>query len=265
MLRSPVWALSIASLLISCAAPPPAASSASAAIATRERGRTRVAIVIFDGVNVLDVAGPKEVFEAANGVARFQHEPPPFEVSLVSTAGRAVTTLDRTRLVADFTAGDAPAADVVLVPGGPLGSLPTDERSLAWIRSVSRSSAITMSVCSGAVVLARAGLLEGREVATHHMARADVERWSPSTKVRTDRRYVDDGRTVTTAGVTAGIDGALHVVDRLAGRSTATMAARYVLEYPWDPENTGMTPITMEDTRRVPHRPPVTMGAGDAK
>lgn len=122
---------------------------------------------------------------------------------------------------------------MLVVPGGnPTAPLESTE-VIAWIKSVSESTEVTMSVCTGAFILVKAGLLDGRQATTHWGQLARLRKAAPNIDVRDKVRFVDAGKIVTTAGVSAGIDGALHVVDRLSGRSTATWAASS-MEYKWN-------------------------------
>src|SRR6202035_1781381 len=113
-----------------------------------------------------------------------------------------------------------------------IGSVAKDKRVTEWLVRASKEAEITLSICTGSFVLARAGVLGGKEATTHWSAIKTLRTQYPKITVRDDRRVVDNGKVVTTAGVSAGIDGALHVVDRLLGRPAATKTARY-MEYNW--------------------------------
>jgi transcriptional regulator GlxA family with amidase domain len=133
-----------------------------------------------------------------------------------------------------YTFADCPHPDVIVVPGGSAGAIAKDQRVIDWLKQTSAEADTTLSVCTGAFVLAKAGLLDGKEATTHWGSIARLKKEYPQTTVRNDQRVVDTGKVVTSAGVSAGIDGALHVVDRLMGRTRATAAARY-MEYNWQP------------------------------
>ncbi|MBE0642959.1 MAG: DJ-1/PfpI family protein [Bacteroidetes bacterium] len=167
-----------------------------------------VAILLFEGAELLDVAGPAEVFiVAAEGKA--------FRVIMVAESTAPLHTMGGVNITPDYGFAEAPRADVIVVPGGDMQNI--SERGMQWLRTASEKAEIVMSVCMGAFVLARAGMLDGIEATTHHWGVDRLEKLVPGCKVLRDRRFVDSGKIITTAGVTAGIDGALHVVGRLLG------------------------------------------------
>ena len=126
---------------------------------------------------------------------------------------------------------DAPHIDLLVVPGG-FGTRPllNDEETLSWIHKVADSSRLTTSVCTGSLLLAKAGLLEGRRATTHWSALEQLEALGAGVTVEKDARFVDDG-VISSAGVAAGIDMAFYVVERLCGRETADETAHYI-DYP---------------------------------
>jgi transcriptional regulator GlxA family with amidase domain len=188
-----------------------------------------VAIVVFDDVEVLDFCGPFEVF----AVCGRRSGDAPFEVHTVAETSRPV--LARHRLSVNpaytFSSGDAPRADIVLVPGG-FGTRREmhNPAMIEWVRRSNRDAELLLSVCTGALILGAAGLLDGLEATTHFGAFDELRKAAPDCRVRTDLRYVDAGRLITSAGVSAGIDMALHVVARLHGDDAARETARY-MEY----------------------------------
>ncbi|HVS14163.1 MAG TPA: DJ-1/PfpI family protein [Thermoanaerobaculia bacterium] len=196
--------------------------------------RRRVGILIFDDVEVLDFAGPFEVFSRTRTVggsqSRRSDESAPFEVFTVARDAEPVDATGGLRVVPHCSFADAPAIDVLLVPGG-FGTRPLleDEETLEWIRARAAAAELVTSVCTGSLVLARAGLLEGKR-ATTHWAALDLLRSMPGVEVVADRRWVDDG-VITSAGVSAGIDMAFYVVEKLLGREIADETAGYV-DYP---------------------------------
>jgi putative intracellular protease/amidase/YHS domain-containing protein len=192
------------------------------------RPRKNVAILVFDGMELLDFAGPAEVFtQAGKGRA--------FNVYTVAASPEPVSSQGLATVKPRYTLADCPSPDVIVVPGG--GGVRTtikDERVIDWLRRESSKAEITLSVCTGAFVLAKAGLLDGQGATTHWSAIEGLKKAAPKAKVHDDRRFVDNGKVVTAAGVSAGIDAALHVVDRLLGRLAARETARY-MEYAWQP------------------------------
>jgi len=182
----------------------------------------QVAILVFDGITVLDAVGPYEVLGWL----------PEADVRLVGIEMGPVRSGQGTlALCADYTLGDVPAPDVVLVPGGPgEETLRRDAEVLAWLRDAHATSRWTTSVCTGACTLAAAGLLDGVE-ATTHWSSMETLRMLGATPV--ERRWARSGRIVTAAGVSAGIDMALHLLALEAGDDVAR-AAQLILEY--DPQ-----------------------------
>jgi putative intracellular protease/amidase/YHS domain-containing protein len=187
------------------------------------RGRRSALILVFNGMELLDFAGPAEVFGAAG-----------FRVDAVAATKEPVRSMGLVTVTPRYTFDDCPRADVIIVPGGSAGVVARDKRVTDWLARASRDADVTLSVCTGAFVLARAGLLDGKEATTHWGAVARLGKEFPQITVRKDQRVVDTGKVVTSAGVSAGIDGALYVVERLLGRPKAASTARY-MEYNWQP------------------------------
>lgn len=197
----------------------------------------RIAIYIYDDAEVLDIAGPFEVLTTASRVHARQHpqEPPLFSVCLVADAMRLVPARGRFTLQPHYTIHDHPSLDVLVVPGGVhSGEMQRPEIS-AWIRQVARQAQLTASVCTGAFLLASAGLLDGLQVTTHWEDQQDLQQLFPQLEVLPQRRWVDQGRVVTSAGIAAGIEMSLHLVRRFAGLELAQRTARQI-EFPWSPE-----------------------------
>lgn len=186
-----------------------------------EEKRRSAVIFIFEPMELLDFAGPAEVFAAAG-----------YEVSTVAATRDPVACAGLVNLTPRYTFADCPRADIVVVPGGNTGAVAKDKRVTDWLARASGEAEVTLSVCTGAFVLARAGLLDGKEATTHWGAVKTLRAQYPKITVRDDQRVVDTGKIVTSAGVSAGIDGALHLVDRLSGRAKATQTARSI-EYNW--------------------------------
>lgn len=185
-----------------------------------------VGILVFPGVELLDFAGPAEVFVVAREARLFR-------VATVAETKEPLQTMGGIEIVPTHAFGDAPAFDVIVVPGGAMRNVTA--AGIDWIRSASARARITMSVCMGAMLLAKAGLLDGLEATTHHWGLEALGRLAPTCRVVEGRRFVDAGRIVTTAGVSAGIDGALHVVERLFGAEAAAWTATEWMEHPTPP------------------------------
>lgn len=199
----------------------------------RAGGGKNVAIFIHEGVELLDFSGPGEVFRAAGHGSAFR-------VYTVAASARPVTSGGFVTVTPEYTFANCPRPDVLVIPGGqtelPLG----DPATIEWITKTSRDAEVTLSVCTGAFLLAKAGLLDGRGATTHWSAIDELRDAAPKARVVGDVRYVDSGRVVTAAGVSAGIDGSLHVVERLLGPAAARETARY-MDYRWDGEPDGRT------------------------
>jgi transcriptional regulator GlxA family with amidase domain len=197
--------------------------------------RLSVGILIFDDVEVLDFAGPFEVFSRTRLVpgadSRRTDDGAPFDVFTVARTHDVVTAVGGLRIVPAYAWSDAPAIGILVVPGG-FGTrrLLDDAPTLDWIRGrAARASQVT-SVCTGALLLAKAGLLGGRRATTHHSALDLLASIDPSIHVERGVRFVRDG-VVTSAGVAAGIDMAFHIVESLHGTAVADETAQYI-EFP---------------------------------
>jgi putative intracellular protease/amidase len=186
--------------------------------------RTKVAILLFPGVQIIDFTGPYEVFGQAG-----------YEVFTVAAKKAPLQTAMLLDVTPAYAFGESPKPDVLLIPGGNIGSAMHDKATLDWIRAQSAQSQMTMSVCNGALILANTGLLDGLTATTFHGAVDDLITEFPKVKVVYDKRFVDNGKFVTTAGLSSGIDGAMHIVSRLEGKVDAELVARN-LEYNWDEE-----------------------------
>jgi transcriptional regulator GlxA family with amidase domain len=182
-------------------------------------------------VEVLDFCGPFEVFTVAN---RFT-DPPAVNVFTVAEKPRPVLTRGGLSVNQHHRLADCPRPDLLLVPGGQGTRREMHNAALIeWIKARSQEAELVLSVCTGALLLAKAGLLDDREATTHHGAIDRLRQVAPKTMVHTDRRFVDNGRVVCSAGIVAGIDMSLHVVARLLGKEVAEQTARQ-MEYPWRP------------------------------
>lgn len=197
--------------------------------------QTTVGILIFDEVEVLDFAGPYEVFSRTRlepGIeSRRSDASAPFRVFTVAATSEPVAATGGLRVIPDCDFGNAPPIDLLVVPGG-FGTRPLLEHrpTLDWIRSVLPGAEVVSSVCTGALLLAKVGALANRRATTHWGALDLLGQIDPTIAVDREARYVTDG-IVTSAGVSAGIDMAFGVVERLHGREVADETARY-MDYP---------------------------------
>ena len=189
----------------------------------------KVAILIFDEVEVLDFCGPFEVF----AVTGARSEEKPFEVSTVAATAAPITARNGLSVNPNFTFADCPQADILIIPGG-YGTrlLMHNQAVLDWIKAQATHAELVMSVCTGALLLAKVGLLEGLSATTHWGAMELLREVAPNTTVKPDERFVDNGRVLLSAGISAGIDLSFHIVARLLGRAVAQETARW-MEYDW--------------------------------
>ncbi|MGI8475332.1 MAG: DJ-1/PfpI family protein [Thermomicrobiales bacterium] len=196
--------------------------------------RMNVGILVFDEVEVLDFCGPFEVFATAaidgdgeNGEGRL------FSALIVAEQNRTITCRGGLLVQPNHTIADHPPLDIIVIPGGfgtrrELDNPPV----LEWIAAQSRKVRLTTSVCTGAFLLAKNGLLDGRRATTHWASIEWLREHFPAVNVVDDERVIDEGAIITSAGVSAGIDMALHVVARLHGDPVAVATARG-MEYDW--------------------------------
>ena len=213
------WMASLALLLVVIASTP-----VRAALPPKHEPEIRVGIVLFDGVQIIDFAGPYEVFGQAG-----------FGVVTVSADGKPVTTAMGLKVTPDYAFADAPPFDVLLVPGGEVHDAMGDAMVLDFVRQRSASARQVMSVCTGTFILAASGLLDGMKATTFHQQIDGLATQYPKITVVSDQRWVDNGKLITSAGLSSGMDTALHVVAKLRGEDAARSTALH-LEYDWDPD-----------------------------
>jgi transcriptional regulator GlxA family with amidase domain len=180
----------------------------------------KIAIALWDGVEELDFAGPYEVLTAWGA-----------DVKTVAETREPIRCAHGLQVVPDATWAELDDVDVCLLPGGNARSQVESDEVVARVRRLAESGTLMTSVCTGALVLARAGLLDGRPATTHWSALEQLA--SYGVRVEPDRRFVDDGDVITAAGVSAGIDMALHLVARLDSVEAARKVRRYIQ---YDPE-----------------------------
>ena len=210
--------------------PAPAWSAAwSAAAAEPLR---HIGVVLFDDVEELDAVGPWEVLAHWTQ----QHPEDGWAVSCVSREGGVVTCAKGLSLLAHHSFADAPDFEVLLHPGGRgTRAQLRDEQHLDWVRRQRERVPLMTSVCTGALVYAAAGLLTGRPATTHWSTLQLLGELDASIQVRPDDRFVDDGDVITSAGVSAGIDMALHLIARLVGPERARQVRRGIQYDPQPP------------------------------
>ncbi|MEU1116726.1 MULTISPECIES: GlxA family transcriptional regulator [unclassified Streptomyces] len=212
-----------------------------------------VLVVLFDDVQSLDVTGPVEVFA---GVGHCLGDPGGgYRIRTASLDGAPVRTSSGLTLTPDSALADAPAPDILLVPGG-MGTRGGDPGLVDWLRVHGPRAARLVSVCTGAIRLAEAGLLEGRRATTHWAYCAKLARDHPGIDVDPDPIYVRDGHVATSAGVTAGIDLALALVEEDFGREVALTIARHLVVFLRRPGNQAQFSVQLaaQTARREPLR-----------
>ncbi|MCH2679078.1 MAG: DJ-1/PfpI family protein [Alphaproteobacteria bacterium] len=194
--------------------------------------KINVGIFIFDEVEVLDFAGPFEVFSRTRllkgAESRRSNDSAPFNPFTVSIDKKSLTATGGLKIIADYTFNNFPKIDILIVPGGyGTRTLLNNEILLKWIKAVSDKANITASVCTGSLLLAKAGLLEGKRATTHWGAIEALKSISKDIQVITERRVVND-EIITSAGVSSGIDMAFMIVENLYGEEVASDTSKYI-------------------------------------
>ena len=210
-------------------------SSALAQTTMAAKPKLNVAILIFDGVQIIDYTGPYEVL----GSWRRRN------VYTVAEKPEAIKTNMGMQVIPNYTFQNQPKPDIIVIPGGGssepgaqargVGGQLENQNVIKWIQDNAAQAKYVMSVCNGAFLLAKAGLLDGLEATTTAGLIEKLRGFAPKTKVVSDKRFVDNGKIITTGGLSSGIDGALHLVEKLDGKGWAQVIA-YGIEYNWQPE-----------------------------
>ena len=183
-----------------------------------------ICFYLQDGVEVLDFAGPMEVFAYAG-----------FHVFTVSRKKEPILSQGILKILPDYSIDDAPPADILAFFGGNSGAPSGDTAVISWIKSREPSTSYFFSVCTGAFILGKAGILDNLTATTFHSQIDRLRSTLPNTRVLANTRFVDNGHVITTAGISAGIDGALHLVARLKGEGVAREVAAYMEYDKWIP------------------------------
>ena len=188
------------------------------------KGVPKVAILVFNGAELIDFAGPWEAFGTAG-----------FLVHTVAEKPEPLTAVFGQKMIPDYTFENAPKADILLVPGG--GSVPfsKNDKLIGWLQTKAKEVTYVMSVCTGAFLLGQAGLLSGQKATCTSGMIEDLTSF-PNTEPVYGVRYVDNGKIITTGGLSLGIDGAIHLVSKMLGRGEAQRVA-LGMEYRWDPDS----------------------------
>jgi len=211
----------------------------SAAAVPARDDRRKVAILIFNGVEIIDSMGPYELFGAAG-----------YDVYSVAETKEPVTSAMGMTMVPKYTFADAPKPDVLVVPGGGVRGAQNNAALLKYVVDVTGTARHTMSVCNGSFILASSGLLDGLTATSTYGNVMRLHQQFPKVKVVGDQRFVDNGKIITTAGLSAGMDGALHVIAKLDGEARARDVALGE-EYHWDPSGGYVRPAMAD--RLIPN------------
>ncbi|GED72869.1 AraC family transcriptional regulator [Brevibacillus reuszeri] len=188
----------------------------------------RVGIFLFDDVEVLDFAGPFEVFS----VTELENGHQPFLVETVSEKGNIVIACNGLKVQPDYSFDTAPPFDLLIIPGG-IGAKEREihnEHVIKWITNQMESVQLMTSVCTGALLLAKAGLLKDKMATTHWASLDRLEKEFPQVLVQREVKFVDEGNVITSGGISAGINMSFHVVKRLLGSDVARETAK-MMEY----------------------------------
>ena len=189
-----------------------------------------VAILLFDDVELLDFAGPGEVFQQAelNGVKAFN-------VYTVAVNKKEITSQSFLKVTVQYLIENCPMPDILIIPGGNTIAQVNNENLISWIKTVNGKAGFILSVCNGVRLLAKTGALDGMTATSHFRAVDNLAKEFPKVKMIKGKRFVDNGRIITTEGVSAGIDGSLYLVGKIINKEVANAVAEQMM-YNWKPE-----------------------------
>lgn len=200
------------------------------------KDKLKVAILMFDEVQIIDFAAPYEVFGHAG-----------FEVFTVSTDGKPLTTVMGLDVTPTYSFENMPDADAILVPGGNVHHAMQSPKIQQWLKAQQTKAEHLLSVCTGSHILAEAGLLDGLSATTFHRAIKGLGKDYPNINIQAEKRFVDNGQIITSAGLSSGIDASLHLVGKVLGLERAKTIAMHI-EYDWDPKG-GFVRANMADQK----------------
>ncbi|MGB3534790.1 MAG: DJ-1/PfpI family protein [Microcoleaceae cyanobacterium] len=188
-----------------------------------------VAILLFNNVEVLDFAGPFEVFSVTSNLDQDSL----FNVYTVAETTQPILARNHLSINPDYTLENHPAPNIIIIPGG-FGSRAALQQAniIQWVQKYAQQAELVLSVCTGSLILAKAGLLNGLSATTHHHAFEELRQLAPQTTVITDQRFIDNGKILTSGGISAGIDLSFYVIAKLFGEVVAVQTAQY-MEYDW--------------------------------
>ncbi|MEO1712924.1 MAG: DJ-1/PfpI family protein [Bacteroidota bacterium] len=194
--------------------------------------KRNVGILLFDEAEVLDFAGPFEVFSVTSELNNFE----PFEVFTVSEHLAPISAVNGLSVNPKYDFESCPDLDILIIAGGNgTRKLAENQKVLDWIERVHQNTEFTLSICSGSRMLGKLGLLDGKPYCTHHQVYDHMQMMVPTGIPQPDLRFVNTGRIFTSGGISAGIDLSFHLVEKLLGTQTAEQTAAY-MEYDWKPK-----------------------------
>lgn len=190
-----------------------------------------VGIFLFNDIELLDFAGPYEVFSDTTELNNYEL----FNVFTVTKNGKEIKSVNGLKILPDFSFADHPNIDILVIPGG-VGtkSEMIEEDVLEWISENHSNSRITMSVCSGARLLGKLGLLDDLECTTHHEVMEHLQEIAPKAIIKPDKRFTGNGKLYTSAGISAGIDLSLYIIEKLYGSDVANNTRVYMEYKDWE-------------------------------
>ncbi|MCQ0111669.1 DJ-1/PfpI family protein [Zhouia amylolytica] len=189
--------------------------------------KKNVAILVFDDAEVLDFSGPFEVFAVASQV----HDHKLFNVFTVAKTQESITAVNGLSVNPNYSIKDTPNIDILIIAGGQ-GTTPLlkDVEILKWVQEVHKTTALTVSICSGSRILGKLGLLDNKSYCTHHQVYDSMQEIVPTGIPEKEKRFVNSGKIYTSGGISAGIDLSFHIVEKLHGSKITNNTARY-MEY----------------------------------
>lgn len=186
-----------------------------------------VGIYLFDEAEVLDFTGPFEVFSVTSELNNLEL----LKVFTISENGQLVKSVNGLKVQPDYSFENHPEINILVIPGGVGTKIKMkDQNVLNWIKDTFDNSEITFSICSGSRILGALGLLDNIESVTHHEVIEEMKTIAPSAKIRDDLRFIDNGKIMTSAGISSGIDISLHVIEKLFGKEIKNKTIKY-MEY----------------------------------
>lgn len=194
----------------------------------KEKKKINVAFLIYDQVEAMDLNGPVDVFTKANVMD------PSYHLYTVSASGKKLVPSEggTVMMQSTYSFENAPQADILIIPGAApeviINTVSNQPELFKWINKQNEHTKLTMSVCTGSLLLSKAGILDGKKATTHYLA-LDLLKQNPKIEIVGKVRFIEDGKLLTTAGITSGLDGSLHVVELINGKETADQIGKIMV------------------------------------